>query len=68
MTLELARKRRGQSDLIHELVEVLEKFIAEAEAVNSCAENGYITAVENICIADARAVLEKAKQLDEAQR
>jgi hypothetical protein len=64
MTLEQARKRRDQGDLIDELVGALEKFIAEAEEVNSCAENGYTTAVGDIVIADARVVLAKAKEHD----
>ncbi len=64
MTLELARKRRDQSDLIDELVETLEKLVAEAEEVNSCAENGYTTAVGDVSIADARALIEKAKEHD----
>jgi hypothetical protein len=74
MTLELARKRRNQGDLIHELVEALERAVPPRAPEDS----GYCqfcnvpanTAKHypNCLYIEARAVLEKAKQLDGVPR
>ncbi len=60
MTLELARKRRDQSDLIHELVD------AVAALLEAGAHTEPDATVCPRCVAEnaARAVLEKAKEHD----
>jgi hypothetical protein len=60
MTLELARKRRSQGDLIHELVEALEE-LREATILIWGGERNYKTWQPT---QTARAVIEKAKQLE----
>jgi hypothetical protein len=73
MTLELARKRRSQSDLIHELVDGLEWDAAVLMEVIEKSEPagegwfkippGVLTTLGELEIARC-ALIEKAKQLD----
>lgn len=66
MTLELARKRRDQGDLIDELVKVLEQLTADWEFWGGADETWVILDFErfNESCRTARAVLEKAKEHD----
>ena len=65
MTLELARKRRDQSDLIHELVDALEALL---RAYVGEYEDDFQIEIEDSTMHEvlfgARAVLEKAKEHD----
>ena len=63
MTLELARKRRNQSDLIHELVEALERSADELHRRALC--DWPFEECQKVRCEESRAVLEKAKLLDD---
>ncbi len=62
MTLELARKRREQGDLIDELVAALEPLARRADSIEELGHPGGWVSLR--LLVAARAVLAKAKEHD----